>query len=195
MSISKFHPSARPSPEPSAPSYGLIEEEFAGDDFQLLVVCTFLNKTKGERAIAAARRLLIQYPKPEILAKASYDDIKIYFQNIGLLRRASIERSSESVGCDRGMSCLTIDDTEEGRQLEQVYISGYGPNMMALREQVLEGEKSSSYYSKTVEVRELEEVPVPPGRAFKGKAEVDPLANISDTATDGLMERLAGLGL
>lgn len=32
MSISKLPPSALPSPELSAPYYGLIEEEFAGDD-------------------------------------------------------------------------------------------------------------------------------------------------------------------
>ncbi|KFX88929.1 hypothetical protein O988_08832 [Pseudogymnoascus sp. VKM F-3808] len=56
MSISKLPPSARPSTEPSAHSHGLIEEESAGDD--LVVVCIFLNKTKGERAIPAARRLL-----------------------------------------------------------------------------------------------------------------------------------------
>ncbi|KFY91636.1 hypothetical protein V500_04556 [Pseudogymnoascus sp. VKM F-4518 (FW-2643)] len=66
--------------EPSASSYGLIEEEFAGDDFQLLVVCIFLNKTKDDRAIPAARRLLLQYPKPEILANASCDDIKYTFR-------------------------------------------------------------------------------------------------------------------
>jgi adenine-specific DNA glycosylase len=56
--------------------------------FQLLVVCIFLNKTKGDHAIPASRRLLSQYPKPEILANACYDDIKIFFQNIGLIRRA-----------------------------------------------------------------------------------------------------------
>ena len=66
---------------------------------------------------------------------------------------------------------------------------------MALQEQVLEGAKSSSYDSKTVEVCELEEVPVPPGSVFKWKAEVDPLATISDIATGRLVKRLASLGL
>ncbi|KFY88246.1 hypothetical protein V498_06871 [Pseudogymnoascus sp. VKM F-4517 (FW-2822)] len=67
--------------------YGLIEDEFAGDDFQLLVVYIFLNKTKGDRAIPAARRLLLHYTKPEMLANASYDEIKMYFRDLGLLRR------------------------------------------------------------------------------------------------------------
>ncbi|KFY67381.1 hypothetical protein V496_01572 [Pseudogymnoascus sp. VKM F-4515 (FW-2607)] len=274
MGISKLPPSARPSPEPSASSYGLIEEEFAGDDFQLLVVCIFLNKTKGERAIPAARRLLIQYPKPEILAKASYDDIKIYFQGLGLPRRArwiielskgwlidppqaekirtkvwkgsiqaqsevahlkgvglytsdawrifckdnmfekagmkviesewktvkpkdkelrsylrwrwakegydwdpatgvAIERSSEIGGCDRGMSCLTINDSKGDRRQEQVRMSD----------------------SKTSEVRYLEELPISFGRVLKVKGEGEPAVAISDIATDRLMKRLADLGL
>ncbi|OBT40500.1 hypothetical protein VE00_07871 [Pseudogymnoascus sp. WSF 3629] len=256
MGISKLPPSARPSPEPSASSYGLIEEDFAGDDFQLLVVCIFLNKTKGDRAIPAARSLLLQYPKPEILANASYDEIKIYFRDLGLLRRAwwlielskiwlidppqagkirnkmwggsiqaesevahlkgvglyasdawrifckdnmyekagmkvmesewkivkpkdkelrsyltwrwakegydwdpetgvATERSLETGDCDRGMSCLTIDDSKGDRRLQQV----------------------------------------PLGCVLKGKAEGEPVATISDIATDELMKRLADLGL
>jgi hypothetical protein len=55
---------------------------------------------------------------------------------------------------------------------------------MALPKQVLEGAKSVSYDSKTVEVCQLEEVPVPLGRVFKGKAEVKPLATISDILMD-----------
>ncbi|KFY31787.1 hypothetical protein V493_00795 [Pseudogymnoascus sp. VKM F-4281 (FW-2241)] len=295
MGISKLPRSARPSPEPPASSYGLIEKEFASDDFQLLVVCIFLNKTKGDRAIPAARRLLLQYPKPEILANASYDEIKIYFRDLGLLRRASwlielskkwlidppqagkirkkmwggsiqaesevahlqgvglyasdawrifckdnmyekaglkvmesewkavkprdkklrsyliwrwaregydwdpetgvaIERSLEGSDCDLGMSCLAIDDSGGGGRLEQAHVSAYRASM-ALPKQVLEGAKLFSYDSKTQDVCQLEEVPVPLGCVLKGKAEGEPVATISDIATDGLMKRLADLGL
>lgn len=104
----------------------------------------------------------------------------------------AIERSLESGDCDLGMSCLTIDDSEGGRRLEQVRISAYGASM-ALSKQVLEGAKSFSYDSKTKEVCYLEEVPVPLGRVLKGEAEMEPLATILDIATDGLMKRLADL--
>jgi len=39
--------------------------------FQLLVVCGFLNRTKGDRAIPVACRFLDQYPTPEELSTAS----------------------------------------------------------------------------------------------------------------------------
>lgn len=88
----------------------------------------------------------------------------------------------------------SVDDSEGGRRLEQVRISAYGASM-ALPKHVLEGAKPFSSGSKTQEVCQLEEVPVPLSRVFKGKSKVDPLATISNIATDGLMERLADLGL
>ena len=52
------------------------------------MVCIFLNKTRGEHAIPQARRFLKEYPDPELLSKASYEDIQPYFAKLGLFRRA-----------------------------------------------------------------------------------------------------------
>jgi hypothetical protein len=57
--------------------------------FQLLVACVFLNRTKGDRAIPVARRFLDQYPTPEELSTASYATIKVFFEHLGLPRRAT----------------------------------------------------------------------------------------------------------
>jgi methyl-CpG-binding domain protein 4 len=54
-----------------------------------LVVCIFLNKTRGERAIPHARRFLQEYPEPLPLSKAAYKDIQPFFATLGLFRRAS----------------------------------------------------------------------------------------------------------
>ncbi|OAG37685.1 hypothetical protein AYO21_08048 [Fonsecaea monophora] len=80
-------PSARPMPE-STQHYGLAEEEYADHPFQLLVLCIFLNRTRGERAIPAARRFFLQFPDPEHLARAKYDETVLFFRDLGLPRRA-----------------------------------------------------------------------------------------------------------
>jgi hypothetical protein len=56
--------------------------------FHLLVVCIFLNKTRGDVAIPKARALFRQYSTPEILAIANSDEIKPYFKGLGLPARA-----------------------------------------------------------------------------------------------------------
>jgi hypothetical protein len=56
--------------------------------FQLLIVCIFLNKTRGTHAIPAAKRFLEQFPDPKGLAAAKYDETEQYFENLGLFRRA-----------------------------------------------------------------------------------------------------------
>ena len=48
----------------------------------------FLKKTTGDRAIPATRHLLSRHVEPETLADASYDDVKIFFEKIGLLWQA-----------------------------------------------------------------------------------------------------------
>jgi hypothetical protein len=56
--------------------------------FQLLIICIFLNKTRGERAIPAARRFLLHYPDPDHLARAKFEETIVFFENLGLFRRA-----------------------------------------------------------------------------------------------------------
>ncbi|KPI36951.1 Methyl-CpG-binding domain protein 4 [Cyphellophora attinorum] len=80
-------PSARPMPT-STEQYGLIEEEFADNPFQLLIVCIFLNKTRGKHAIPAARRFLSQFPDPDGLARAEYKETVVFFESLGLPHRA-----------------------------------------------------------------------------------------------------------
>ncbi|PMD13240.1 hypothetical protein NA56DRAFT_651933 [Hyaloscypha hepaticicola] len=57
--------------------------------FQLLVVCIFLNRTKGDRAIPVARRFLDQYPTPEELLTISNATIKVFFEYLGLSGRTA----------------------------------------------------------------------------------------------------------
>ena len=57
--------------------------------FQLLVVCIFLNRTKGDQAIPVARRFLDQYPTPESLSTASYTTIEVFFEHLGFSKRAA----------------------------------------------------------------------------------------------------------
>jgi hypothetical protein len=53
-----------------------------------LIVCIFLNKTPGARAIPQAERLLERYPTPQQLANADLDDVTHYFKSLGLPGRA-----------------------------------------------------------------------------------------------------------
>ncbi|KIW32049.1 uncharacterized protein PV07_03624 [Cladophialophora immunda] len=80
-------PSARPMPA-STEQYGLIEEEYADSPFQLLIICIFLNKTRGQRAIPAARRFLSQFPDPDHLARAKFEETVLFFKSLGLPYRA-----------------------------------------------------------------------------------------------------------
>jgi hypothetical protein len=57
--------------------------------FQLLIICIFLNKTPGERAIPAARRFLLHFPDADHLARAKYEETVLFFKSLGLLRRAA----------------------------------------------------------------------------------------------------------
>ena len=51
-------------------------------------MCIFLNRTQKQNAVRQARILLQQYPTPEALAKADCDDIKLFFTQVGLPKRA-----------------------------------------------------------------------------------------------------------
>ncbi|KAL4789569.1 hypothetical protein BDV19DRAFT_394943 [Aspergillus venezuelensis] len=66
----------------------LIEEDYAHNQFHLLVACIFLNRTPEDRARPIIQRSLARYPTPDLLATADLEDIASYFKTLGLSRRA-----------------------------------------------------------------------------------------------------------
>lgn len=86
--------SALPFPPLTAPQFGLIQEELAGDPFRLLIAITFLIKTPGKTAIPVFRALMEEYPTPEALAAADADDITARIKHLGLsvVRAAQIQK-------------------------------------------------------------------------------------------------------
>lgn len=51
-------------------------------------MCIFTNGTKSQAAVRQARNLLQQYPTPEALANAKYDDVESFFAHLGRSTRA-----------------------------------------------------------------------------------------------------------
>lgn len=76
--------SCLPFPVLTAPSFGLIQEKLAHDDFQLLIAVALLNKTKGRAAIPVCFKLLDRWPSPTALAHANEDDVYDLLQPLGL---------------------------------------------------------------------------------------------------------------
>jgi methyl-CpG-binding domain protein 4 len=64
--------------------FGLIQEEFAHDPFNLLIAVVFLNKTKGSCAIPIFRQILEMYPTPQQLAEADAPTLTFIIQTLGL---------------------------------------------------------------------------------------------------------------
>jgi methyl-CpG-binding domain protein 4 len=54
--------------------FGLIQEELAGEPFQLLVAVIFLNRTRGSMAIPLFRTVIEKYPTAESMAEAEISD-------------------------------------------------------------------------------------------------------------------------
>ncbi|KAK8056305.1 hypothetical protein PG993_001532 [Apiospora rasikravindrae] len=86
--------SALPFPTLSAPRFGLVQEELAGDPFRLLIAVTFLVKTSGKAAIPVFRTLMDKFPSPEALAEARPNDISAMIKHLGLsvVRTAQIQK-------------------------------------------------------------------------------------------------------
>ncbi|KAK7951476.1 methyl-CpG-binding domain-containing protein 4 [Apiospora aurea] len=86
--------SALPFPTLSAPRFGLVQEELAGDPFRLLVAVTFLVKTSGKAAIPVFRRLMDKFPSPGALAEARASEISAMIKHLGLsvVRTAQIQK-------------------------------------------------------------------------------------------------------
>ncbi|KAK6864471.1 hypothetical protein PG990_006095 [Apiospora arundinis] len=86
--------SALPFPTLSAPRFGLVQEELAGDPFRLLVAVTFLVKTSGKAAIPVFRTLMEKFPSPGALAGAKAGEISAMIKHLGLsvVRTAQIQK-------------------------------------------------------------------------------------------------------
>ncbi|KAK8089107.1 hypothetical protein PG997_004068 [Apiospora hydei] len=86
--------SALPFPTLSAPRFGLVQEELAGDPFRLLIAVTFLVKTSGKAAIPVFRRLMDKFPGPGALAEARASEISAMIKHLGLsvVRTAQIQK-------------------------------------------------------------------------------------------------------
>ena len=86
--------SSIPFPPLSASRFGLIQEELAGNPFQLLVAVTFLIRTTGRAAIPAFRQFIGRFPTPEAVAKADPEDIIPMIRHLGLsaVRCATVQK-------------------------------------------------------------------------------------------------------
>ncbi|KAM3566261.1 hypothetical protein ARSEF4850_000769 [Beauveria asiatica] len=74
-----------PFPPLSAESFGIIQEKMAHDPFWLLVVVTFLIKTKGEHAIPAFLRVKERFPTPcDIANPDNAMELLAMIQHLGL---------------------------------------------------------------------------------------------------------------
>ncbi|KXX79759.1 Methyl-CpG-binding domain protein 4 [Madurella mycetomatis] len=76
--------SSLPIPPLSAPRFGLIQEELAGEPFRLLVAVTFLIRTTGRAAIPVFRELTARFPSPAALAAADPAAIVALIRPLGL---------------------------------------------------------------------------------------------------------------
>ncbi|KAK3330243.1 hypothetical protein B0H66DRAFT_52216 [Apodospora peruviana] len=83
-----------PIPPLSAERFGLIQEEVADDHFRLLVVVTFLIKTKGRAAIPIFRKFMDRFPTPQAIASADPAEIIALIHSLGLsaVRCSKIQR-------------------------------------------------------------------------------------------------------
>ncbi|KAF8527926.1 DNA glycosylase [Hysterangium stoloniferum] len=61
----------------------LIQEEFSGNPWKLLVATLLLNKTTGKRAIPVFRQLMDIWPTPEEMAEAPFPLLKSLVQDLG----------------------------------------------------------------------------------------------------------------
>ncbi|KAK8049528.1 methyl-CpG-binding domain-containing protein 4 [Apiospora phragmitis] len=86
--------SALPFPTLSAPRFGLVQEELAGDPFRLLIAVTFLVRTSGKAAVPVFRTLMDKFPSPEALAGAQPSEISAMIKHLGLsvVRTAQIQK-------------------------------------------------------------------------------------------------------
>lgn len=87
--------SCLPFPPLTAPTFGIAQEEFAHEPFWLLVLVTFLIKTKGVAAIPVFRAVKKRFPSPALVADpANADEIAGMIRHLGLCasRLASLQR-------------------------------------------------------------------------------------------------------
>ena len=73
-----------PFPPLSSPRFGLVQESLASNPFHLLLATIFLNKTRGLVAMPFFYRFITDYPRPDVLACATREEVITYFQHLGL---------------------------------------------------------------------------------------------------------------
>jgi methyl-CpG-binding domain protein 4 len=66
------------------PTFGLVQEEFAHNPFNLLVAVIFLNKTKGKHAIPIFRQVIEMFPTAAQLAEADAPTLSFVINALGL---------------------------------------------------------------------------------------------------------------
>ena len=71
-------------PSLDAPCFGLAQEQYADDPFQLLIVVLFLNKTKGVVSIPLCEKLFELYPTPLAFAEANLKELTTLIRPLGL---------------------------------------------------------------------------------------------------------------
>ncbi|KAI9693807.1 MAG: hypothetical protein M1822_003078 [Bathelium mastoideum] len=78
-------------PPLTAARFGLIQEELAGNPFQLLLAVILLNQTSGRAAVPAFRRIVARFPTPRAIADpANFDELEALVRPLGLKRRAGV---------------------------------------------------------------------------------------------------------
>lgn len=137
-------------PPLSAKTFGLIQERFWNEPFQMLVAVVFLNRTKGMHAMPVFFGLIERWPTPETLALAPREEICAMLQHLGLqnqrakglidLAAAWLERPPDRARRYRTLNypcpgdgrdikseeTLQIDDARVG-SLEVAYLPRLGP--------------------------------------------------------------------
>ncbi|MCJ1383906.1 hypothetical protein MMC17_007020 [Xylographa soralifera] len=73
-----------PFPALNATSFGLVQERLCHEPFRLLVAVMFLNKTRGKAALPVCYDLFAQYPSPEDLANANFEELSGMIHELGL---------------------------------------------------------------------------------------------------------------
>lgn len=73
---------------PPRSPHGLIEEDYVKNPWGLLVATIFLNKTNGRQARPYIDAFLEKFPTPEKVLEKEPKDFEIYFEELGLKKRA-----------------------------------------------------------------------------------------------------------
>lgn len=71
------------------PNYKLVQEEYEGDAWKIVVCSILLNRTRGEQVKGVVRHFFVRWPDPESLTRSSVEEISSAIQPLGLFRTRS----------------------------------------------------------------------------------------------------------